>query len=428
VKKTFALFLSSAGVLLALGLLLALSASTRAAPPPIDLELALGGEARYVVAERVLGQLEGAPRSAAAGDLDRDGDVDLVSDGLLAWSNPYTDPFASPWPSTTLAPGVRALDVALGDLDRDGDLDLAAGGDFGLVVWQNPLTQSAAAPLCAWPISHVLTTAQPVAALAIADLDRDGWPDLVSARFDPTPSGGSDLTAWRNPHALTGAWSSLALTHSLGIYTLVAADLDRDGWIDLATGAGGPTGVAPEARAWRNDHTPFTGAWASRQVVDVFMAGGGSNANSVAAADLDADGWPDLAVGYQAATHGAVGVWRNPGAPFSMPWTISATMTGGARVWRVAAGDMDLDGDVDVVSAGSFSSTGNEVTWWWNDGTPFDDPWLPTWAVGPWRSDLLLADLNGDAGLETVVAQQDPNEIVAYIALWERERLPIVHR
>ena len=82
-------------------------------PPPIDLELALGGEARYVVAERVLGQLEGAPRSAAAGDLDRDGDVDQSDFGHLQ--------------VCLSGPGVPQEDDACTGALLDGDDDVDSG-------------------------------------------------------------------------------------------------------------------------------------------------------------------------------------------------------------------------------------------------------------------------------------------------------------
>jgi hypothetical protein len=206
---------------------------------------------------------------------------------------------------------------------------------------------------------------------------------------------------------------------------VAAGDLDGDGRIDLASGAVGMYAAAQEIRVWQNDGTPFIDTWPNYQVADVFRDTSSSNVNSVALADLDEDGRLDIVAGYQTGTAGSVGVWRNLGTPFTSPWTMSVTTTSGARVWRVAAGDMDDDGNVDVVSAAAFSSTGNEVAWWWNDGSPFEGAWSSTWSVGPWHSDLLLADLSRSGDLETVVARWDTPEIVAYVALSERVYLPL---
>jgi hypothetical protein len=293
-------------------------------------------------------------------------------------------------------------------------------------MWQNPLTQSASTPFGAWPVSHVLTTSGPIQAAAAVDLDNDGWLDIAAVRDDPAPPASGAVCIWHNPGSLTGTWTSLVVTRTPGILALAAGDLDGDGWHDLATGAGGMVAQAQEIRVWHNDHTPFSGSWASRQVANVFADGQSSNVNSLALADLDDDGRLDVVAGYQTGMAGSVGAWRNLGTPFTMPWTLSVTMTGGARVWRVAAGDLDGDGDADLVSAAAFSSTGNEVTWWWNDGSPFDGAWSSTWQVGPWHSDLLLADLDGNGTLETVVSQIGSPQVVAYVGLWERIYLPAV--
>ena len=269
--------------------------------------------------EVTLGDTDEPVYAIAAGDLDRDGDLDLVSSGMLAWNNSYTATFSSPWVSATLAAGVRAQDVAIHDLDQDGDLDMVAGGNFGLAIWQNPWDQGNSTPFGTWPVSRVLTTAQTVKAVVVADLDNDGRLDIV-ARYD-------ELT------------------------------------------------------------------------------------------------W------------GCIGMWRNPDTPFSTPWAMSVTMNAGARVALVAVGDLDHDGDVDVVSADAASSSppDGEVQWWQNDGSPFDGGWsyAQTWGTGIGFYDLLLADLNKNGDLDTIVSGETASErgrIVTWVALWQRVYLPVVLR
>lgn len=380
----------------------------------------------YTGGDFTLGVADSAVYGIAAGDLDRDGDPDLVSDGVVAWENPGMSTFPSSWISATLGANTRAQDVAMGDMDHDGDLDVIAGGDFGLALWQNPWDEGSGAPFGTWTVSQVLTTAQIVNAVTVADLDHDGWLDVAAVRgYD---AGTGWLCTWQNPHTFTGPWSSNVLTSAAGIRSVTAGDVDRDGWIDLATGSG-TYAAALEIRAWRNDHSPFTGDWDSQQVVDVWGTLGGDDVNSIALADLDNDGWLDVVAGYEELTWGGLGTWRNPGTPFSASWPMSVTMSTGSRVWRVAAGDLDHDGDPDVVSA-AFPG-GNEVHWWQNDGHPFDGSWRSTRATGPGPYDLLLADLNGDGDMDTVVSGQKASgggEITTWLALWQRLYLPLIVR
>jgi hypothetical protein len=380
----------------------------------------------YVGGEVTIGDTGDPVYAIAAGDLDWDGDLDLVSGGMLAWSNPYAATFSSPWVSATLAAGVQAQDVATGDLDQDGDLDVVAGGDFGLAIWQNPWDQGNSTPFGTWPVSHALTTAQVVNAVVVADLDNDGWLDVAAARDDWFGSG--DLYIWQNPHSLAGAWASNLITGVQGILTLVAGDLDRDGWVDLATGSGYPSPFAQEIRVWQNDHSPFIGTWVSNQVEHIM-----DDVRSVALADLDNNGRLDIVARYDELTWGRIGMWRNPDTPFSAPWTISVTMIAGSRVARVATGDLDHDGYVDVASVDLASSTPPDgwVQWWQNDGSPFSGSW--SWAR-PWSAevgfyDLLLADLNKNGDLDTIVSGEaalERGKIVTWVALWQRVYLPVI--
>jgi hypothetical protein len=374
-----------------------------------------------------VGDTDREVRAVAAGDLDWDGDLDLVSDGLYAWEHPYPDTSSAPWPSATLEAGATANDIALADLDHDGDLDAVGGGKFGVAIWENPRDGGASTPFGSWPVSHVLTTAQiGVNEVVVADLDRDGWQDVAAVRGHHSYYGW--LCAWQNPHALGDAWASNVITNAPALFlSVAAADLDRDGWIDLATGSVSSFGVpVSEVRAWRNDGTPFAGGWDSNRVVDLKSDLGGDNANALSIVDLDRDGWLDIAAGYEKDMWGYVGVWRNLGTPFSTGWPVSVTMEA-HWVSALAGGDLDHDGDADLVSAG-FSGGEMAVTWWENDGSPFDAPWtsLRAWATGTGLYDLLLADLTKQGDLDVIVSGQGSSTIAAWLSLWEHIYLPLV--
>ena len=77
--------------------------------------------------------------SLAAGDVDGDGDIDLVAGNdnsgtgqvnRLYLNNGTSDPFSGVVGSNVTADEESTGDVALGDVDSDGDLDLLAGGSY----------------------------------------------------------------------------------------------------------------------------------------------------------------------------------------------------------------------------------------------------------------------------------------------------------
>jgi len=187
--------------------------------------------------------LTGANGTAGAVlDFDLDGDLDLViggggGSGLELFSNALQGPLAAvgkqAFPASVLAgvagnSGIRS--VVAGDLDRDGDLDLIVAHAKGIAVLDN-LRQGRFADRTA---AAGLAAASPAAALALADLDDDGLPDLITA-------GESGLALWHNlGGGRFNAWPVTGLPQ--GHFSAVLAfDADNDGRLDLA--AAGPGGI-----------------------------------------------------------------------------------------------------------------------------------------------------------------------------------------
>jgi large repetitive protein len=303
---------------------------------------------------------EGAALHLSVGDVDRDGDVDVVESmgdirATAVWQNDGAAVFASR--VTLLLGGVAST---LGDVDGDGDADLVETGTGGLWLWRN---SAAGLPGTAETVS---TTGG--VDVVLFDSDGDGDLDLVLARG---ASGPAEL--WQNDGS--GVFvAALVPLPPVTANAATVADIDRDGHADLlfATDSG--------LVLLRND-----GTGAFPNIVTI----GTAALRAVAVADVDGDGHADLAVG------GDTGhaVWRNDGSGgFGTP-----TALAGAATRALVFADLDTDGDVDLLRGG----TGPDE-FWRNDGGTFV---LTTVALSPGpTSDIAVADLDCDGDLDVVVA------------------------
>ncbi len=183
------------------------------------------------LAAGVLYDVVGSPRSVAIGDLDGDGDNDLVAgnefgqSGITVLLNNGNATFAAGVPYDT---GVGPLSVALGDLDGDGDLDVAtanfSGDNVSILLNAGNGTFDADVRYAAGSAGS-----QP-AAVALGDLDGDGDNDLVV-----TTTGGSFRDIFVLPNNGDGTLASSTL---YGVDTtpvsVAVGDLDNDGDLDAA--------------------------------------------------------------------------------------------------------------------------------------------------------------------------------------------------
>ncbi len=273
-------------------------------------------------------------QAAAFGDLDGDGDLDLLvgNESDLAKNPPQDHPsqlyrnegdrtFAEVAAEAGVENDRYCKGVALGDYDNDGDLD-AYLSNFG----PNRLYQNDGR-MRFTDVARELGVEEPVRrsfATWFFDADNDGWLDLWVAAFEggiaELAADALDLPRERYPprlyRNLGGSFEDATERLGLARFFLPMGsnfgDVDNDGWLDLYLGTGDPLieSIMPNVML-RND--------GGQRFQDVTLASGTGHlqkGHGVAFADLDQDGDQDLfhqLGGFFGSDRFHNALFRNPG-------------------------------------------------------------------------------------------------------------------
>jgi hypothetical protein len=324
------------------------------------------------------------PVAVALGDIDGDSDLDAVTanqntNNVSVLRNNGNGTFAA---QTLYALGSSPASVILSDVDNDNDLDIAAGRFDSVAILRNA-GGGTFLPAVSYPV------AGSIQGIAAGDLDGDGDRDLVAARLHD-----SIAVLKNNGNGTFQSPVSFSILPGRFSKRVALADFDADSDLDVVSAN---QNAVTTSVLFNNGDGSF-GAATTFQTGDMFTFG-----MSVEARDMNEDGSPDIIIanGGNAAPP-TVSVLINRGNG-----TFRSALNVGMLYTRilpfsplaVTVADFDGDGHRDIAASGV--SYGSAVALALNRPAIFDYP--VDYPTGTAPTSIASADFDGDNDKDIVV-------------------------
>ena len=339
-------------------------------------------------------------------DVDQDGWADIVMAGdfksnkIWWWKNPGATGWGTDWQRFTIknSGGVKHHDLGFGDFDSDGTIEIAywnqgtKGSLNNLHVGDLPANPTAVSH---WPTTVVIDASTTSEGMVVADVDRDGDEDLVAGGHLIIDGPGNTMQV----SVVSGAEAA---------YQWAAGDLIPGGHLELVASSGDAVGGLAYF-SWNG------AAWLRTDLLGSQLSGPWDHGHSLEVGDVNGDGLADIFSAEMALEAG----------PSARSVVMYGDGLGGFQVESVSTGvdnhesilvDLDNDGDLDIASKP------------FNQSTPAFRLYINSFgprAVGPWtrhhigtRSTRAAwvrhGDINGD-GLPDLISgnawHQNPGSI-----------------
>jgi len=338
--------------------------------------------------------------TAVAADFTGDGRVDVISS-----SGGKARLFVAPDYKEVILDDNREHDCihsAVMDVDGDGDPDFVGARYMpGLVFWLERPERPAVGP---WKYHLVDDEVIGIHGLWVGDVDGDKKPDLLANSAQPKGRFPNSLVWYRIPRDPRSAkgWERYVfadkdapgLSHYLGL-----GDVNGDGRPDATSAAKGGPEAAPGTGdwfAWWEAPADPRKTWTKHLIADKELG-----ATNIHPADLNGDGKVDF-VGSNGHGHGVL--W------FEAPdWKRHAMHPTLAGAHCLAVTDLDGDGDIDAATCAKDDKL---AAWFENDGKGN----FTTHIIGRDQAayDIRAVDMDGDRDVDLLVAGQASKNVVWY--------------
>jgi type 1 glutamine amidotransferase len=261
-------------------------------------------------------------------DINNDGAMDVVTNGdqIIWYENPRStggDPSANRWRRHVIDSTTSSHDIVVGDVNGDGSLDVAIRVEWGptFLYLQNGSDS--------WT-KVAIASASNGNGLALLDVNNDGRVDIVENGY------------WleQPPNAVKGTWVRHDFAQWPAGCSVMVGDINRDGRPDVI--------LSPSESAGRISWFEMPGNPLKETWIEHIILPSVSYVHRVRVADFDNDGNLDVAFAEmdQSKTN-RIGIIYNDAAGTSWTPQVLGTTAG----HNIAVGDIENDGDVDILNA-----------------------------------------------------------------------------
>ncbi len=370
--------------------------------------------------------------SVAVGDVDGDGQKETVTGGTFYDGSRDVAQLVV-WNSSSLAPerltawywfdNTTINSVATGDVDGGGGVEIVTGGYYfdgtrkvaQLVVWNGSNLAVEKIRTWYWTNNTVINS------VALGDVDGDAQVEIVTGGYynDDTRNI-AQLVVWNGTDLSVDRLTTWYWTNNTVINSVAVGDVDADGQVEIVTGGTffDDTRDVAQLVVWN-------GSGLAVDRLTTWYWTNDTAITSVALGDVDADGQTEIVTGGyfndNARNVAQLVVWT--GSALAVDRLTTWYWIGNTVINSVALGDADGDGETEIVTGGYFNdgmrNVAQMVAW---SGSSLAAENIRTWY---WVNDttinsLCLSDINGDFTDEIATggAYNDGSRWNAQLAVW----------
>lgn len=323
-------------------------------------------------------------------DLDSDGDNDILKVGVRTTWHENEGGLGSFGPEQIITTESGWGAAYYGDLDGDGDIDIITilddmimGDDYKNIAWFENLDGAGNFGAQHFVANSVFLLGRTV---VTADFDGDGDIDVLSGSH-------TKLLWYENTDGLGNFGPEKVITTEVAVVREVfAADIDNDGDRDVLASS-----IQDDKLIW-HENMDGQGNFGPQHIIATNLG----EVWSIFAADLNSDGSTDVITGAWGSGEVAWFENQNGLGSFGPKQIINPNAMGTTKVY---ADDIDLDGDMDVLSASLRPASQGKNVWHENlngEGNFSDEQIISESEIT--GSALITGDLDGDLDADVAAA------------------------